>query len=147
MRKILEVAIPAVLVICLGWMAFAPAAHVPAHLGLPSVHAQQYNACGATGASPLNCQSTSYGYITIAAGASSTVVNTTAVTATSKVLVSYDYSVGGSPSSVFGTNVTCNTTPQQPYVSARTAGTSITVAVGSNFTTNPGCIAFYIVNP
>jgi hypothetical protein len=42
--------------------------------------------------------------------------------------------------------VTCNTTPQQPYVSGNVPGTSFTISVPANFKTNPGCIGYHIKN-
>jgi hypothetical protein len=91
-------------------------------------------------ASPAACGAFINGFVTIPAGSSSIVVNTTAVTANSQISVTFD--------STQGTNlgVTCNTTAQAAYISARTAGTSFTISVPSNFTTNPGCVGFSIKN-
>lgn len=89
---------------------------------------------------PAMCGGFIDGFVTIAAGASSVVVNTTAVTGNSEISLTFDMTQGTN------LGVTCNTTPQQPYISARTAGTSFTIAVPSNFATNPGCIGFHIKN-
>jgi len=91
-------------------------------------------------AAPAVCSGTIDGFVTIAAGASTVVVNTTAVTSKSTISLTFD--------TTQGTNlgVTCNTSAQTPYVSARTAATSFTIAVASNFVTNPGCIGFHLKN-
>jgi hypothetical protein len=91
-------------------------------------------------ATPAACGAYINGFVSIAAGSSSVVVNTTAVTANSEISLTFD--------ATQGTNlgVTCNTTAQQPYISARAAGTSFTISVPSSFTTNPGCIGFHIKN-
>ncbi len=100
------------------------------------------NRC-ASSASPASCGAASAGSVTIASGgATSVVVDTTAVTSNSQILVMFDSSLAGA----FGGSVTCNTTPQLPYVSARTAGTSFTINVASSFGTNPGCFSYLIVN-
>jgi hypothetical protein len=91
-------------------------------------------------AAPAQCESFIDGFVTIAAGSSSVTVNTTAVTAGSNIQLVFDSSIGSK------LGVTCNTTPQQPFISARTAGTSFTVSVPANFSTNPGCIGFHIKN-
>ena len=91
-------------------------------------------------ATPAVCGGFINGLVNIPAGASSVVVNTSAVTASSTIQVIYDASIGAA------LGVTCNTTPQTPYISARTAGTSFTMSVASNFTTNPGCFTFQIIN-
>lgn len=106
------------------------------------LHAQAYAECiNGTSATPA-CQSSQYGIVTIAAGSSTVVVNTTAVTTNAVFDLAYDASTNT------GTllSVTCNTTAQQPYISARTPGSSFTIKVGSNFSSNPGCIMFRIVN-
>lgn len=91
-------------------------------------------------ATPAACGSNIDGFVAIPAGSSSVVVDTSAVTANSEINLTFDATQGANLS------VTCNTTPQQPYVSARTAGTSFTVAVPANFSTNPGCIGFHLKN-
>ena len=91
-------------------------------------------------ASPAVCSGSYEGFVTIAAGTSSIVVDTTAVTSVSGIDVDFDSSVG-TP-----LGVTCNTTAQQPYVSARSNGVSFTISVPSNFSSNPGCIHFHFRN-
>jgi len=91
-------------------------------------------------ASPAVCGALINGFVTIPGGSSSVVVNTTSVTANSEISLTFDTTQGGN------LGVTCNTTPQQPYISARTAGTSFTISVPSNFSTNPGCIGFHLKN-
>ena len=91
-------------------------------------------------ASPAVCGSAAAGSVTIAASSSSVVVDTSAVTASSQITVTFDSSLGTK------LRVACNTTAQQPYVSARTAGTSFTISVGSDFLTHPGCFSYSIVN-
>jgi hypothetical protein len=91
-------------------------------------------------ASPAVCGALIDGFVTIPAGSSSVVVDTTAVTANSVISLTFDVT----QSSNLG--VTCNTTAQAPYISARTAGTSFSISVPSNFSTNPGCIGFHIRN-
>jgi hypothetical protein len=91
-------------------------------------------------ASPALCGRDIDGFVTIAAGSSSVVVNTTRLTAKSEISLTFDSSQGGN------LGVTCNTSPQQPYISARVPGVSFTVSVPSNFTGNPGCIGFHFKN-
>ena len=69
-------------------------------------------------ASPAVCGSAAAGSVSIAASSSSVIVNTSAVTANSQITVTFDGSLGTK------LGITCNTTAQQPYVSARMAGTS-----------------------
>jgi len=90
--------------------------------------------------SPAACGSAPAGYFVIAAGATSVVVDTTAVTANSEIMLTEDQSLGTA------LGVTCNTSIAQPVVGARTAGTSFTVSIGTAFTTNPGCFSYALVN-
>ena len=102
-------------------------------------HAQQYAECVSAATAPA-CASAAYGIVAIAASAQTAVVQTTAVTANSPILLTYDYSLGTA------LGVTCNTTGQSLEVSARTAGTSFTVkALTGVFSTNPGCLSFHII--
>lgn len=104
-------------------------------------HAQQYAECISSATSP-GCASAAYGIVTIQASAQTVTVNTTAVTATSPILLTYDYSLGASTA----LNVTCNTTGQPLEVSARTPGASFTIkAQTGTFSTNPGCMSFHII--
>lgn len=99
-----------------------------------------YNTNSNCSSSTGSCSGAPAGAFSIAAGSSSRVVSTTAVTANSDINVTFDSSLGTRLS------VTCNTTAQAPFVSARSAGTSFTVSVASNFTTNPGCFTFQVQN-
>jgi len=95
-------------------------------------------------ASPAVCAAAPAGSAVIAAAATNVVVNTTAVTANSQILVTEDQGLGTKLS------VTCNTQSLlvlgPPRVTARTAGTSFTVAVDVAPTANPLCFGFQIVN-
>ena len=96
-------------------------------------------------ASPAACGSSASGSFVIAVGATSVVVNTTAVTANSKIFVQEDSSLGAKLS------VTCNTQSVlvlgPPVVTARTAATSFTAAIVVAPTTNPACYNYWIVGP
>ena len=91
-------------------------------------------------ASPAACGSAAAGSVVIAPGSSSVVVDTTEVTANSQITLTFDSSLGTR------LRVTCNNTPQQPYVSGRTAGKSFRISVPESFTANPGCISYSITN-
>jgi hypothetical protein len=95
-------------------------------------------------ASPAVCAAASAGSVTVAAAATTKVVNTTAVTANSQIILTRDDSLGTKLS------VTCNTQGDlvlgHPRVTARTAGTSFTISVDVAPTTNPMCISYQIVN-
>lgn len=86
------------------------------------------------------CSAAAAGSVVIDAAATSVVVSTTAVTANSQIFVEFDSSLGTRLS------VTCNTTYAAPFITARTAGTSFTITVGSAPATNPACYSFFIVN-
>lgn len=87
---------------------------------------------------PAVCGSASMGSVAIAVSASSVVVNTSQVQNNSEIHVTFDASAGLSGG--------CNATFQQPWVSARVAGTSFTINVGTNFATTQGCIDYSIFN-
>jgi hypothetical protein len=89
-------------------------------------------------ANPAVCGADSAGFVNVAAAATTVVVNTTIVTATSSIELTFDSSLGAS------LGVTCNTTPTQPTVSARTAGTSFTITVSAAPVTNPACFSYAI---
>lgn len=108
-------------------------------MGLDAQHYFTNPSC-MNAASPAVCTSATAGSVVIAASASSVVVNTSAVNVNSVIQLTFDASLGTALS------VTCNATAQQPYVSARTAGTSFTISTGSTFSVNPGCFSFLIVN-
>lgn len=91
-------------------------------------------------ASPAVCGSAIAGSVALASGGTTLVVNTTAVTANSQILLTDDSSLGTRLS------VTCNTTIPTSSVSARTAGTSFTITVAAAPVTNPACFSYLIVN-
>jgi hypothetical protein len=86
------------------------------------------------------CTAAPAGSFVVDAGATSTVVSTTAVTANSEIVVTYDSSLGTRLS------VTCNTTAEIPSVTARSASTSFTVTIPVAPTTNPLCLSYNILN-
>lgn len=95
-------------------------------------------------ASPAVCASANAGSVYVPAGAASTlVVNTTAVTANSQILLTPDSSLGTKLS------VTCNTDEAAVglyKVSARTAATSFTIALTGTTVTNGACFSYFIIN-
>lgn len=97
----------------------------------------------ASSASPAVCGSAAAGSIAVVAGTNPTlVVNTTAVTANSQIIVTEDQSLGTR------LGVTCNTTlpTGAANISARTSGTSFTVNVVGVFTANPVCLSYLVMN-
>lgn len=98
----------------------------------------------ANGASPAVCAAASAGAVAIPTGVNSTlVVNTTAITANSQILLTVDDSV-----TIGGT--TCNSTLATlvggTAITARTAATSFTISFNGTITTNPVCISYSIIN-
>lgn len=93
-----------------------------------------------SGASPAVCGASVVGGVAVAAAATSLVVNTTAVTAKSRIVLTMDSSLGSD------LGVTCNTTNIAAWVSARTAGTSFTITTASGPVTNPMCLNFILTN-
>ena len=97
----------------------------------------------ASGATPAACGAASAGAVAIPAGATQTlVVDSTAVTASSQILLTVD-------ESLTIPTTTCNTTIAtlgQPVVTARTAGVSFTIEEPSTTTTHPVCVGYQIVN-
>jgi hypothetical protein len=91
-------------------------------------------------ASPAACVSASAGSVTVATSVTTEVVNTTAITANSQVLLTFDSSLGTR------LGVTCNTTAVQGAISARTAGASFTIKLPTAPSTNPACFSYEIVN-
>jgi hypothetical protein len=92
-----------------------------------------------------SCGSATAGMASIAAGATTVVVNTSSVTANSEIKLQFDATTGG-PSQL---NVTCNTgtSTAAPYwVSARTPGTSFTISTSVSPATNPACISWSSTN-
>ena len=95
----------------------------------------------ASAASPAACGSAAAGHFVIAASATSVVVDTTAVTANSEILINEDQTQGTNLS------VTCNTgISSQPVISAATPGTSFTVTISTGLATNPVCYGYSIIN-
>jgi len=104
--------------------------------------------CAAAGSaanpSLVACSAAASGLFSCATNASAgtCVISTTAVTATSVIQVQPDSSLGTALS------VTCNTTADSgltaPRVSARSAGTSFTITLGT-FSTNPECFSYLII--
>ena len=96
-----------------------------------------------SGASPAVCGSARAGSVAVPTGATPTlVINSTAVTATSEILLNVDESA-----TIAGT--TCNTTLAtlvNPVVTARSAGTSFTIQMNSTLAANPACVDYQIVN-
>ena len=96
-----------------------------------------------SGASPAVCGSARAGSVAVPTGATPTlVINSTAVTANSEILLSVDESA-----TIAGT--TCNTTLAtlvNPVVTARSAGTSFTIQMNSTLAANPACVDYQIVN-
>lgn len=95
-------------------------------------------------ASPAVCGSAAAGSFVIAAAGTSVVVDTTAVTASSQIIVQPDSSLGTK------LGVTCNTLISSvinPIVTARTAATNFTVTIpGAGLVTNPACYSYSIIN-
>jgi hypothetical protein len=94
----------------------------------------------ASSASPAVCGAYATGSVTVAATATTEVVNTTAVGANSQIILTFDASLGTK------LGVTCNTTEPALFgVSARTAGTSFTITASASVT-NPACFNYQIIN-
>ena len=92
-------------------------------------------------ASPAACGSDGAGSVALAASTTSLVVNSTAVTANSQIMIQEDSSLGSKLS------VTCNSVLGRSYmVTARSAGTSFTITSSSAPSTNPACLSYVIVN-
>lgn len=90
-------------------------------------------------ASPAVCGSASAGAFTVAAAATTKVVNTTAVGLNSQIIVQQDSSLG------LRLAVTCNTTVNPWIVTARVPGTSFTLTTTAPVT-DPACFNFEIIN-
>jgi hypothetical protein len=93
-------------------------------------------------ASPAVCASSPSGSFVIAATATSVVVNTTAVTANSQIIVQEDESLGTK------LGVTCNTgiIANPPAITARSPGTSFSVGITTPLTVNPVCFSYTVIN-
>lgn len=94
----------------------------------------------ASAASPAVCASAPAGFVVIAAGQTSVVVDTIVVTANSQIQLTEDESLGTA------LGVTCNTqaltTLGSPRVTARTPGSSFTISIDTAPTANPMCIIY-----
>ena len=114
---------------------------------LPLLATTTHCAGAGTAANPsvASCSAAPSGFFSCATNASTgtCTVNTTAVTANSVIQIQPDSSLGTALS------VTCNTTADSsftaPRVSARSAGTSFTIALGT-FATNPECFSYIVIN-
>lgn len=93
-------------------------------------------------ASPAVCSSASSGVIAVPTGTNPTLtINTTAVTANSRIFLQIDESA-----TIAAT--TCNTTLStlvQPVVTARVAATSFTIQIGAVIATNPACVSYLVI--
>ncbi|MBI5817160.1 MAG: hypothetical protein HZB09_01915 [Candidatus Yonathbacteria bacterium] len=91
--------------------------------------------------SPASCGSAPAGSVAMATGGSTLVVNITAITANSQIMITEDSSLGSR------LGITCNTGTGRNYsINARTAGTSFTIKSSANPTTNKACLSYLIVN-
>lgn len=86
------------------------------------------------------CGAAPAGSVVIDASATTVVVSTTAVTATSQIFITEDSSLSTRLS------VTCNSTISSDGVTARTAGTSFTITTLAAPVANPRCFSYFIVN-
>jgi hypothetical protein len=92
-------------------------------------------------ASPANCGFASSGTVAIPAGAFTLTVNDPFVTATSRIVVNEDMTLGPQ------LGVTCNTAGGRTYsITNKTPGTSFAVTAASAPAGNPACLTFHIEN-
>lgn len=92
-------------------------------------------------ASPAMCDSAPSGSVAMTAGGSTLVVNTTAVTTGSQILITEDSSLG------VRLDITCNTGTNRNYsINARVAGTSFTIKSSVPPNTNKACLNYWIIN-
>jgi hypothetical protein len=91
--------------------------------------------------SPATCGSAPSGSVAMATGGSTLVVNTTAVTANSQIMITEDSSLGSR------LGITCNTATTRDYrINARVASTSFTIKSSANPATNKACLSYWIIN-
>lgn len=109
------------------------------HSGVTTNTVASATVCNSS-AAPAVCGSAIAGSVTVAAAATTKVVNSTAVTNNSQIILTFDSSLGAR------IGVTCNTTFASAWVSARTAATSFTITVSAAPTTNPACFSYEIIN-
>lgn len=96
--------------------------------------------CNST-AFPAICGSAPSGSVAMAAGGSTLVVNTTAVTANSQILITEDSSLG------LRLGIPCNTATGRVYsISARSAGTNFTIKSSAKPVTANACLSYWIIN-
>lgn len=103
------------------------------------------SAACASGASPAVCGVNPIGFVAIPTGVNPTLqVNTSAVTASSQILLTSDDTLGTALS------VTCNSTLATLVggmaITARSAGASFTISFNGTITTNPVCLSYEILN-
>ena len=91
-------------------------------------------------ASPASCGLAPSGTVAVPPSSTTLMVNTKAVSANSQIRTDVDSSLGTA------LRVTCNTTPVQGTVSARSVGRSFTITVPLAPTLNPACFSYTIVN-
>jgi hypothetical protein len=110
--------------------------------GTQGISADRYTVNGncSSSAVPAVCGSAASGSVVVASGATTVTVNTTAISANSIIHLTFDSSLGTK------LGVTCNATPVQPTVSARTAGRGFVLKVPMAPTTNPACFSYTVVN-
>jgi len=94
----------------------------------------------ASSVSPSVCAAAPTGSIAVAAGATTLSVNTTAVTANSLIILTFDASLGSK------LGVTCNSTYTNAWVTSRTPGTSFQITVAAAPVTNRACFNYSIIN-
>lgn len=94
-------------------------------------------------ASPAVCDQATIGEVAVPTGTNPTLqINTTAWSAHSQIILTYDTTKGADLS------VTCNTNVPLPYsVTSAVSGTSVTLSFYGTVTTNPFCGTFSIRNP
>jgi hypothetical protein len=134
-----------------GGCGFGPGYGISATTGgtTQPTHPLEYTSIGTqtncvSAAGPAVCGSAPTGAVIIAAGSGGAQVNTTAVTANSRIFIQEDSTLGG----VLG--VTCNTTAatisQGTFINVRTAGTSFSFSITTAPVTNPACYSYTIIN-
>jgi len=121
--------------------ALRPVTNLADSLGGPSnqILGASFANCTSS-ATPAVCGASNVGAVAVPAAATTLVVNTTAVTAKSRIVLTMDASMGSD------LGITCNTANIAAWVSARTASTSFTISTASGPVTNPMCIAWHIFN-
>ena len=108
------------------------------YFGMDEVNQNFYTTSGC-GTYRTNLNYTS-GYSAVAIGQTQVNVAATNITATSRIELTFDASLGTALS------LTCNTTAQQPFVWSRNPGVGFVIAVPATVTTNPDCINWAIFN-